>query len=642
MCGIAGLIKRKNLVSEIEKIEIDKMLSRIYHRGPDDTGACGIRDNSFDNQNHATDINSNVKGILGFNRLSIQDLTTAGHQPMLSEDSNVVITFNGEIYNVDELKKQLKKDGCNMYFRGHSDTEVLLRCYCMYGVDKTLRMLNGMFAIVIADLKEKKLYIARDRVGIIPLHIIIEENRIVWASEIKAFLALSNFNRKINNDSLSDALKFCYPNSSMYKNVENVDPGTYFIYHWEKDTVKEVRYFSFLNYSKQKRRIDKNECEEVLKDCLRRQLISDAPLGVQLSGGIDSTLLAKYVSDIYRDNGTPLCGFSLVNQTYTQFSEEKWIDHVAQKLQIDVHKYDFDDDTFVTNFEKALYSFERFINNPSPVGIYKFSTEARKKVTVLISGEGADELAGGYNSFSSAKLFGIFDKLPLFGVTNKYGKYYPQTINNDFIMNFDSMLNDDQCREIYASYNIDKSIQMRKDYINSLTGSSFEKLRFMYFKEELVSLLERQNKVCMANSVENRVPFLDNKFIDLLFSIKEQQLVSPIFTNIFNNRFNPDLFEGKYILKQISSDIYGKEFAFRKKQALRVPLSMYICNVRFKNYLNEIIIPGMKKRGMINMKQFEKAFSKLNDNSCCRIVWKAINMEAWMQLFYDGRSVIEI
>ncbi len=642
MCGIAGLMKRRNNVNESEKYNVDKMLLKIYHRGPDDTGACGVCDDEFINRDHAVSIRDQIKGVLGFNRLSIRDLSPAGHQPMLSDDQNAVITFNGEIYNVEELKEKLQKDGCNMSFRGRSDTEVILKCYSMYGIEKTLRMLNGMFAIVIADLRNKTVYIARDRIGIIPCHIMIDENRIVWASEIKAFLALSDFNREISNDALSDSLKYCYSNASMYRNVENVEPGSYYIYHWGKDTIHKERYFSLLNYIGQKRRIDASECEEVLKNCLSRQLISDAPLGVQLSGGIDSTLLAKYASDIYKNNGVNLCGFSLVNRTYEKYSEEKWINHAAERLQIDVHKYDFNDVTFIKNYEKALYAFERFLNVPSPAGIYLFSAEAKKHVTVLISGEGADELAGGYGDFASARLYGLYERIAGRRIALKYGRFYPQTTNLEFIKNFDSMMSDEECQKIYPSFCSEKCLQMRKDYFDSLSGTSFEKMRLMYFKEELVSLLERQNKVCMANSVENRVPFLDNRFIDLLFSIKEGQLVHPLFIRAIKSRKKASLFEGKYILKQISAGIYGEQFAFRKKQAVRVPLSEYVHNPRFQNYLNEMIIPGMKKREIVNMTEFNKAYSNMNEKSSFNLVWKAINMETWLQLFHDGREVVEI
>ena len=642
MCGIAGMIKRRSLVTVHEKQDIDGMLLRIYHRGPDDSGACGICDHAFENRDKAVHIESNVHGVLGFNRLSIQDLSLAGHQPMLSDDGSAVITFNGEIYNADELKEKLRKDGCDMSFRGHSDTEVILKCYSAYGMDKTLKMLNGMFAIVIADIRKKEIHIARDRIGIIPCHIMIDNNRIIWASEIKAFLALSDFRREVSSEAMSDSLKYCYSNTSIYKNVENAEPGTYYTYNWNSDTIRKNCYYSLTEYSSKKRRTDIHECEQILKDCLARQLISDAPLGIQLSGGIDSTLLAKYASDIYQNNGADLCGFSLVNRTYEKYNEEKWIDHAAGKLQIDVHKYDFNDNIFASYFEKALYAFERFVNVPSPVGIYLFSTEARKHITVLISGEGADELAGGYGDFSASRLFGMYEKIAGRRIAKKYGRYYPQDTNPDYIINFDSMMDDEKCRRIYPSYNIEKSIQRRKDYYSTLSGSSFDKMRLIYFREELVSLLERQNKVCMANSVENRVPFLDNQFIDLLFSTDERQLVHPVLSRALFPGKRSGLFEGKYLLKQISAGIYGKEFAFRKKQNVRVPLSTYIQNDRFQDYLNGLIIPGMRKRGIADMKAFDSAYSNMEDSSCFTMVWKAINMEAWLQLFCDGRSVVEM
>lgn len=251
-------------------------------------------------------------------------------------------------------------------------------------------------------------------------------------------------------------------------------------------------------------------------------------------------------------------------------------------------------------------------------------------------------MAGGYGSFLSAKRYGLYEKIMRQGAAAKYGKFFPQTVNSDFVLDFDSMLDQEQCGRIYPSFNIEKTIYSRKDYVDALRGSSFEKMRLMYFKEEMVTLLERQNKACMANSVENRVPFLDNKFIELLFSIDEDQLVHSMLAKSFFTGGRTNVLEGKYILKQISARIFGKKFAFRSKQALRVPIFLYICNERFKNYLNELILPEMRKRGMVNMKEFEKAYSNLNNNSDFLVAWKAINLEVWMQLFYDGRAVVEI
>lgn len=640
MCGIAGLIKRETKVCDYEKTELDAMLSRIRHRGPDDSGCCGFREKELCLSNWATEQNEGIRGILGFNRLSIQDLSEAGHQPMCSEDRQVVITFNGEIYNVEELKTILRNDGMHAVYHGHSDTEVILNCYISYGMEKMLRMLNGMFAIALLDIRKQMFYIARDRVGIIPCHIMITNERIVWSSEIKAFLELSDFNRKVRESALSDAIKFCYPNRSMYEQIENVEPGTYFSYSLTENVLNKFRFFSLEEFH-ERRRISVEECGKVLKDCLQRQLISDVPLGVQLSGGVDSTLLAKYTSDIYASRDQELYGFSLVNRQFDKFSEEKWIDQAADQLKVNIQKYDFNADIFAQNFEKSIYAYERFVNIPSPVGIYTFSSEAKRHVTVLISGEGADELAGGYSAFSFAKVCEFIDKYHGAGLISSAMKHYPIENNEAFVKTFDSMLSDENSKRLFPNFSIDESVAAKRDFLQNASGSAFERLRKLYFKEELVSLLERQNKVCMASSVENRVPFLDNRFLELLFSAPEEQLLHRQFTKAIRNRKKEQLYEGKYLLKQLSASIYGSAFAYRTKQAVRVPLKNYIMNPKFQDYMNDFILPGMKTRELLNFRVFKNAYSNMDSGENTMIVWKAINFEAWMQLFVDGRMPVE-
>jgi asparagine synthase (glutamine-hydrolysing) len=511
----------------------------------------------------------------------------------------------------------------------------------MYGMDSTVKMLNGMFAIVIADIDRRLIYIARDRIGIIPCHIMVNDKRIIWGSEIKAFLELKDFDRKINLSALSDAVKYCYPNSSMYKAVKNVEPGTYYTYSWDNNKISRTVYFSLEEY-KCGSIASLDECEEILRDCLKRQLVSDVPLGVQLSGGVDSTLLAKYTSDIYQSREQKLYGFSLVNRGHPKYSEEGWIDHAAKSLTVDLQKFDFNERVFAQNYEKSLYAFERFVNIPSPVGIYTFSSQARKNVTVLISGEGADELAGGYGTYSLSKMYGVMEKCLGKRICSRVRHWAPTTDCDRFIYYFDSMLSDEACKRIFPAFDVGENIEAKREFINSISGSYFEKLRKLYFKEELVSLLERQNKICMANSVENRVPFLDNRFIELVFSLNEDQLVHPNFSKALKHKNKVLAYEGKYLLKQMSERIYGKEFAFRNKQAVRVPLAQYMMYPIFHEYLDSTIISGMKNRGLVDMNEFKAAYENMDKGENEMIVWKAINMEVWMQLFADGRKVYEI
>ncbi|MBQ6773381.1 MAG: hypothetical protein IJP48_04875 [Synergistaceae bacterium] len=228
MCGLAGIIKRNGSLSEYERNSVGRMLELTKHRGPDDSGVCGLSGELLCVRDKAEQLTGNMTAMFGFNRLSIQDISEAGKQPMLSPDGKIVLTFNGEIYNTGELRRKLSSDFGEILYRGHSDTEVILQLYMHYGFDKTIRMLNGMFAIIIADTGHDTIYIARDRYGIIPLHMLIEKDRIIYCSELKGFLGLNEFDRCPNLEAVSKNIMYYHPKNCMYKNVENVPAGHYY------------------------------------------------------------------------------------------------------------------------------------------------------------------------------------------------------------------------------------------------------------------------------------------------------------------------------------------------------------------------------------------------------------------------------
>ena len=640
MCGLAGVLNFYNRKMN-KNCEIDSMLERIKHRGPDDSGICGIKEERLYPHSLAKDLQENVFGIMGFNRLSIQDTSLSGHQPMLSMDETVVITFNGEIYNVNELRKKLIENESGIYFRGTSDTEVILWLYQKYGFEKTVKMLNGMFAIVLYDIKENKLYMARDRFGIIPLHIWIHSEKVVWASEIKCFLELSDFKRETSNLSLTRSLIYCYPNDSIYKHVQVFQPGTIMEIYPLTGKINTYKYFD-LNLVEQDRGMTYQEVlddsRQLLERCVRRQLISDVSVGVQFSGGVDSTLIAKYVADVFSKEKRELKGFSLVNRNSEVHNEEPWIDYAASKIPITLEKQDMNPENFYKYFEQSMYAYERFINIPSPIGIYEFTRKAHGQVTVLLSGEGADEVCGGYGMFAVSQML---KNVHGFGNVKRFkGKLVNNT--DDFLKNFDKQMEIEKCQKIYTDCDLFGVLEERKEDWEQLQGTAFDKIRKLYFKYELISLLERQNKICMANSIENRVPFLDNEFVEFMFRIPEEFLLHKQLYKILQK---PGIklsngYEGKYLLKQLSAETYGNSFAFRNKQAIRVPLINYLRNVRFTEYIEDLIVPGLRKRSLINYEYFMKNYKNMNTEAEALVVWKAINMEVWHQLFVDGRQPI--
>lgn len=637
MCGLAGIINRRKY-SIKDKSVLEQMLKRIAHRGPDDNGICG-----FSKGEHVSVIDNvlekaeDVWGMFGFNRLSIQDITPAGHQPMLSNDGKIVLTFNGEIYNVKELRSELASL-CKYQFRGSSDTEVILYMYQEYGFMNMVKRLNGMFAIVLYDTHLNTIFFARDRFGIIPLHVYVTNDEIVYSSEIKAFLEYPNFKRELSLNSVLACLTYGYPNNPLHENIENIQPGTVLQYSVAKDELKTVRFFDIDQYSQREYSSKYDyigKANDVLGKCVRRQLISDVNLGVQLSGGVDSTLLSSYVSDVYSAKKSDLYGFSMTNHDTPRYDEEKYIDYAASLNNIILDKTDLCFERFIECLEHSIYAFERPFYSLPPVGIYLFSKEAKKKVTVLISGEGADELCGGYSE--------LFVKYKYFELLKNSGQSIPPQFDSvdgrmEFIEDFDKIQAVSQYGDLKFDACLNSFLNERKTYWDSLHGTAFDKLRKMHFKYRLISMLERQNKVCMANSIENRVPFLDNEFVELMFSLPEQLLMHPKGNDLYAYKDAPgNSFDGKYLLKQMNADKYGNDFAFRKKQAIYAPLGKYLSNPKMLEYINEVISPSIRKRGLIDINLFNNRLKNLSDNENVVVVWKYINMELWFQYFVDGR-----
>ncbi len=615
MCGIAGMMSIKN--KPISPVIVDNMLLRIKHRGPDDTGVYGLGwDDRGIAAEKAEDISKPLFLAMGFNRLSIQDLSKSGHQPMLSENQNIILTFNGEIYNTAELKQKLSVEGCTS-FKSSSDTEVVLKCYEVFGI-QAFHMLNGMFAIVLLDLKKRKLLIARDKCGIIPIHILKTDSLVAWGSEIKCFLDIPEYKRTVNLRAVSRGYLYFNPSDPIYEQVENVDPGTY--YELDLDNPQHLvkkQYFSVNELFYQKEYHSEGEVlekyEQVLKDCVKRQMISDVPLGLQLSGGIDSSSIAYWASRFYTGNGN-IKTFSMTQPEDKRFDEKTWIECALKKMKADSFFFPVDDSLFLRYFEKTVYAYEKLLGVQNGMGIYEFSKGASDHVTVLLSGEGADEICGGYGLAAAA-----------------YDTQF--SFNDEYLLCFDRQLNyyENGQKMIYG-FDLGDVISERLDYLSHIEGAAYQKIEALWMKEELVNLLERQNKITMANSVENRVPFLDDEIIKFFLSLPLEY--------IEKKSANGKTCETKYIMKKMCEQYFGVEFAYREKQGMGFWISKQITSRAFKNYLQEMVFPKMEQRGIINMEEFYRKYNRMLNGQDVLSVWKAINIEIWMQLFVDGRLPI--
>jgi asparagine synthase (glutamine-hydrolysing) len=634
MCGIIGYLYLDGQTITDTSV-INKMLLLQKHRGPDDSG---IRSFSFKNKNshelqvnEITGIPGSYEGVLGFNRLSILDLSLAGHQPMVSPDEKVLLVLNGEIYNAFDYKSELENWGYR--FKSKSDTEVVLALYLKYGFDDMLMKLNGMFAIVIIDLHQGDLYIARDRFGIKPIYYVLSEEVLAFSSELKSFKYLNNFNFKLDEKQIDEYLIFrSNLSGTLFKGINLLDPGHYISFSHEIG-LKKVRYFNINDYSRNKNSSNKLEFfEQELEECLRRsiksQLISDVKLGCQLSGGIDSSLVtflaAKESNDGYFESVSIIFNNS-------KFSEETYIDKVANLLHLNSHKFLLDASYYIKHFENATWHFESPLNHPNTIGIYLLSQRAKEVVTVLLSGEGADEVFGGYRRFYdisypfSSKWFlhlikeNFFNPGQIFSLLN--------TANRTIMVT--AYMNPILALKLYPDFKIARATESRFLLYNSLNGTVFDKQVKYEMQSYMPDLLVRQDKMSMAHSIENRVPYLDNFVVENSFKIPEKFLLTRTSSEGRNTE--------KYLLKKVVSNFLGNEFAFRDKMGFGIPLKEFFQTSLFKAYLDDKLLPGIKNRGFFNFDRISKWTQKIDKLQYDEMesLWIILAFEIWAEKFLD-------
>ncbi len=635
MCGIVGFLNKNNS-TENNTFEISSMIDLQRHRGPNDVGIVGVQLETGVSEhlkpNNRTD--GLWDAMIGFVRLSIRDLSMTGHQPMVSPDKKVILTFNGEIYNAEQFRDDLISDG--VLFKGTSDTEIVLYLYLKHGIEKTARLLNGMFAISILDMRINKLFLLRDRVGIKPLYYTVTENRFAYASEIKCFLALKDFIRQLSYDNLVENFTFYKPlENILLKNVYQVEAGQYIVVDTKIWNMKKYKYFSLDDYVRpvladcpypeiKQKALDK------LYQCVEQQKVSDVKVGCQLSGGVDSSLVTYFASSKGRN---PLKdSISVIfDGAEKGYSEGEYMHHVGKNCGVDIHETIMNVNYVMENYERTLWHGDTVIGRPNSIGLLMLTQKARENVTVLVSGEGADELLGGY---------GMFSRAAEVEAALASGKPYiietirnqPEIVNSfaEYAVISQQKTNEELCSEILPGYSNKEILDSRIEQFNSFSGNNFDKQIKYAMTTYLPELLLCQDKMSMANSIENRVPILDNDFIDFAFSIPQKYLIRNVGEDL----------QGKYLLKDICADVFGHDFAYRKKMGFGLPYYRYFQDIRFKSYFYDTIVPGSKERGILNVDTLINWYEQLGQKPWgeCELFWKACSLEAWCQMFIDGRE----
>lgn len=622
MCGIVGIAtsRGKRLDPEI----ISRMRSLVMHRGPDDNGFCSV---DFDQGKiHANNALTSASLHLGFTRLSIRDLSHSGHQPMLSDDYSTVILFNGEIYNTEQLISQYLKE---TNLRSTSDTEVVLQLYLKLGLHKTASVMDGMFAIAVYDGRSRTLELARDRFGIKPLYYGNREGTFVFASEIKPILASGIIPAEMDSDALSELAIFRYvaDPGTPFKGVVSLPPGTTATLSVD-GVFNTKRFWAPVFVTNNPENSDPSAggplaVADILKRSIQSQFVSDVPVGLELSGGIDSSLVA------WAAQGTGLEGFSALPSS-AALSEESYVDHVAMITGTKTNKIALTTETIAESLGAIAYHHETPINHEGSIGIYHVCQLAKSLgVNVLLSGEGADELFGGYqrhriihNQLTRAKFVSQW--------TSRISRWLPRrfrTANRiwqnrtEHLMLATAYGVPNLVEPIFPSVSAETAIQRRRKHMTGFDWSNLDTNHLIYDQSTyLVDLLARQDKLSMAHSVETRVPFLANDMAEVASQLDMDYKLGKTG-------------QGKIILKQIVAAHFGEQHAYRKKSGFPLPYSYMVEHDTIRQLSNSCM-QGLVSDGIAVDAQnvFRDALN--GDGYADRLAWILLSIGMWYDVYF--------
>lgn len=586
MCGFAGFYSNNN------SIEIDTILSmidKLKHRGPDHIG---------------TWVNDQKSFGFGHARLSILDTSSAGNQPMSINNSKYIICFNGEVYNHKILRKNLLYDFPNIKFISNSDTETILYCFENWGIEKTLTNMTGMFSFALYDKNENKLFISRDRFGEKPLYYGWQNDIFYFASELKSIVANQYFIKEIDKTALNYFFKLSYiPNPySIYKGINKLTPGTYIEINFNsinKD-LQVKNYWSFydeINNSKINSFNGSDEkaisnLEEILIEVIQGQQISDVPIGAFLSGGIDSTLIVSLMQKINHSSiNTFTIGFK-----ESLYNEAGYAKIIAKYFKTNHNEFFVGEKEIIDVIPKIPYLYDEPFADSSQIPTYLVSSLAKKNVTVCLSGDGGDELFGGYNRYSQSLKFKNTNNIILKNLSKIFLNLTPRQIDqiykifkpllprniqssnpSNHLIKIANILNSSTNWEIYEKLILTSQNNIILNSTNNLTFSNikkyFESLSDNFtFQERMMytdsvsyltdDILCKVDRAAMGVSLETRVPFLDHKLASFAWTLPQSM-------KLRNG-------EGKWILKQLLYKYVPKNLMERPKIGFGLPLDIWL------------------------------------------------------------------
>lgn len=604
MCGIVGLVTKK------EKENTIKLMSdRIKHRGPDGDGYF---------------IDGDVA--LGHRRLSIIDLSS-GDQPMFNEDGSVVTVFNGEIYNYQELKEELIALGHD--FKTKSDTEVLVHGYEEWHTDLP-KHLRGMFAFAIYDKNKNEVFLARDNFGIKPLYYAKMNDTFMFASEIKAFLDVPDFEKVFNESILETYLEFSFvpTNETFFKGVHRLDAGCSLLY--KDGEIKLNKYFK-LDFKEENMSFEDavKNISDVMKDSVEKHLIADVEVGSFLSSGIDSS----YIVSLAKPDKTYTVGYENKKYDETMYAKD-----LAEKLGIKNESKIITKEEYLENISKIMYHLDEPTSDPAAISLYFVAELASKDLKVVLSGEGADEFFGGYNYYREEVDYKFYNKLPycLRHIIGKVASIFPEGRGFNFLVrrgeklensyigvnrNFSSKMAKKVLKNNYEL----KAIDVTKDVYNEFKNySNIDKMQAIDINFWLMKdILLKADRMTMASSIEGRVPFIDKEVFKVASHLPFDYKVTKENT--------------KVALRAAAKEVIPTEAYKKKKLGFPVPVREWIKEGDFKEEVEKTLNSDVANKyfntKIIN-KMFEEHINGKKDNY--RKIWTIYTFIKWYQVFFEG------
>lgn len=620
MCGIAGFCN----IDGDWKNNIQRMTDALTHRGPD---SCGM----WSNSNHSV--------VFGHRRLSVLDLSEAGSQPMVSHSGRYVIVFNGEIYNHKELKAKLDSEKGLRFYRGHSDTEVLLNFIEEYGFYRTLSALKGMFAIAVYDEKKRSLLLGRDRIGEKPLYYGFLEGSFVFASELGAMRALDCFSGEISREALTLYFKYGYIPSpySIYKGIYKLNPGCTIELKEPFSEIEEGEYWNLLRVAKKREKsrfsgdyydaVD--ELERLLREAVRSQMVSDVSLGAFLSGGIDSSLVVSILQSL---SVNPVKTFSIGFED-VNYNEAEYARNTAKFLKTDHTELYMTDNEAMDVIPQLPQIYDEPFADSSQLPTYLVSRLAKNGVTVAMSGDGGDELFCGYNTYGIIEnVWNRIKNIPYptrcflsktidyctknhNGYIHKIGHYLQAKTGEDVYRMTGNVVPGVE-RLVLGSYKTEDSFILYPDgFLSDDLKSNLMLMDLkMYHPDDILVKVDR---AAMAVSLETRIPMLDKDLVEFALSL-------PIDYKARNG-------VPKSILRDVLYRYVPKDMMQREKKGFSVPIGNWIKKGRLRSWMENMLDESSIRQGGLldveTVKRIKKDFIKHGSN--VEMIWYICVFEQW-------------